>query len=246
MRIIKHSAPRLSKTTMVCDNEIDPKLLKHEAVKVCYSKAFFCPIIGRMGAGKTSILISMIKSVFKRVFHDIFVIIPSISLTSIAAEDNVFSMLPEENIYNEFTEETMTEIENRVMDNSREGCNTLLIIDDFGSQFKDLSTPENKILKKLVIKIRHLRCSMFLLCQNIFQLPKATREVATSILFYDLGVSQNEKLVKEYLPFNQKQCGEIIGTFQNPHDYILFDTRSHRVFKNLNEELVFEEEKTDI
>jgi len=239
MDIIRYKAPRLPKTTMVCDECIDAKLEKYEAVKDNFSRAFFTLIVGRMGSGKTSTIISMMKSMFRRTFADIFVVIPAISLQSIAPEDNVFALLPEENIYNDFTEETMQDIEKRVMENSANGDHSLLIIDDYGSAFSNEKDPANKILKRMAIKIRHMKCSIMLLQQNIFQLPKKLREVATSLLFFDLGVSQNEKVIKEFLPYNQKQCEEIIEAFENPHDHIILNTRSHRLFRNLRDELVF-------
>ena len=192
-----------------------------------------------MGSGKTSTIISLLKGVFHGVFEDIIVVIPAISLNSIAEEDNVFADLPEENIYNDFNQQNMEEIEKRIIENAGEGANTLLIMDDFGSRLKDLKAPEYKILKRLIIKIRHLRTSIMILAQNIFQYEKQVRENATSVLFFDLGVSQNQKLIKEYLPYNEKQCEEIIQSFNNPHDFIIFNTRSHRLFRNMKDELVF-------
>jgi DNA replication protein DnaC len=239
MEIVRHKAPRLPKTTMVCDNCIDDKLEKYEAVKDNFSKAFFTLVVGRMGQGKTSTVISLMKGIFRRVFADIFVIIPAISLQSIAPEDNVFALLPEDNVYHDFTEETMSDIEKKVMENSAHGDNSLLIIDDFGSAFANEKDPANKILKRMAIKIRHMKCSIMLLQQNIFQLPKKLREVATSLLMFDLGVSQNEKVIKEILPYNQKQCEEIMEAFESPHDHIILNTRSHRLFRNLQDELVF-------
>ncbi len=239
MEIVRHKAPRLPKTTMVCDECIDPKLEKYEAIKDNFSKAFFTLIVGRMGQGKTSTIISLMKSVFRRAFADMFVIIPAISLQSIAPEDNVFALLPDENIYHDFNEENMSDIEKRVMENSANGDVSLLIIDDFGSAFSNEKDPANKILKRMAIKIRHMKCSIMLLQQNIFQLPRRLREVVTSLLFFDLGVSQNEKVIKEFLPYNQKQCEEIMDSFESPHDTIILNTRSHRIFRNLQDELVF-------
>jgi hypothetical protein len=224
---------------MACDVPIDPKLLQYEATKDCFSHAFFCPITGRMGSGKTSTVISLMKSVFRKCFEDVIVVIPEISLHSIDEKDNIFAELPPENLYHEFNEENMTEIEKRCMENAREGYNTLLIIDDFGSRFKDAKSPEYKILKRMIIKIRHFHTSIFLLAQNIFQFEKAIREVATSILFFDLGVSQNEKVMREFLPYNEKQCEEIMSAFVNPHDHLLLNTYTHRVFRNMRDELVF-------
>lgn len=240
MKIKTHQAPSLPRTHMTVDEPIDKKLLKYEPIKDCFSQASFTLLTGRMGSGKTSTTISLIKGVFKKCFHDIIIVIPAISLRSIKEEDNVFALLPDENIFHDFNEETMREIEKRVTENANDGYNTLLIVDDFGSRMKDLSSPEYKVFKRLVIKIRHLRTSMMLLCQNIFQLEKQVRELVTNVLFFDMGVSQNEKLIREFLPYNDKQCEDIMSAFTKPHDFIILNTISHRLFRNLKDELLFE------
>ena len=80
---------------MTCDNPIDDKLLKHEAIKTCFSRHSFTIVAAKMGAGKTSTTLALLKSVFSRCFHNIFVIIPENSLNSIPEKDNLF--LPKEN-----------------------------------------------------------------------------------------------------------------------------------------------------
>lgn len=241
LTIVKHKAPKLPQTKMTVDNVIDRKMEKYEPVRDCFSKSFFCPVIGRMGQGKTSTVISLLKGAFKNVFEDILVVIPSGSLSSISPEDNVFSSLPEENIFDDFNEETMNAINDKITENASQKENTLLIIDDFASRFKDTKSPEFKMLKRIIITIRHKRTSILLLSQNIFQMEKQVRELATCVLFFDLGVSQNNKLIKEYLPYNEKQCEQIIQSFEHPHDFIVFNTKSHRLFRNLKDELVFNE-----
>jgi hypothetical protein len=243
MRIVSHPKPKLRVPKMECDTVIDNKLLKYPAISDCFSNTFFLIINGKPGQGKTSTTIGLLRGVFRRCFADMFVIIPSISLTSIPDEDNIFSLLPDENLYNEYNEKTMEDIYKRAQENSETDNYSLLVIDDYGSSFANEGSPENKLLRKMIIKMRHLRCSIILLTQNVYQLPRKTRELASSILFFDAGKSQNNKIIADFLPFNNKQCEDIMSAFTNPHDHITLNTKSHRVYRNLADELVFEDEE---
>lgn len=239
MEIVKHKAPNLPTIKMTVDGVIDSKLEKHEAIKSLFSKAFFCCITGRQGSGKSSTVLSLLKGPFKKVFHDVFVVIPSISIHSIHPEDNVYQSLPDENMYNEFSEETMSDIQKRVTENSQDKYNSLLIIDDFGSQFRNEKDPAVKILKSLSIKVRHNRCSILLLTQNFFQLLKSMRENLSAMIYFDSGKSQGIKLVREILPYTEEQSEQLLQALTNPHDFLAIDLRYHRVFLNFGDELKF-------
>lgn len=241
MRIEKLKAPRLSTTKMVCDDPIDKKLLKYPACEVNFSKNFFMVVCGQQGAGKTSTIISMLKSCWSRCFEDVFLIMPSISVASIAEEDNVFKQLPDENVFDDFTEEAMKTIEDKTKENSLDGEHSLVIIDDFGSIFGNERLTENKILRRMCIKTRHHKCSIVLLLQNIYQLPKKLREVCSSVLFFNLGKSQNEKLIKEFLPYTEEQVQEIMSMFKGEHDWLIFSVKKRRIFYKLEKELVFDD-----
>lgn len=230
---------------MDCDTVIDDKLLKYPPISDCFSNTFFLIINGKPGQGKTSTTIGLLRGVFKKCFADIFVVMPRISINSIPEEENIFSLLPEDNLYNDYDEKTMEDIYKRAQENSEEGHYSLLIIDDYGSSFSAEGTPENKLLRKMVIKMRHLRCSIILLTQNVYQLTRKMRELASSIMFFDAGKSQNNKIIGDFLPFNQKQCEEIMSAFSNPHDHITLNTKSHRVYRNLADELVFDDENVN-
>jgi hypothetical protein len=241
MRVEKLKAPRLTTTKMVCDDPIDKKLLKYPACEVNFSKNFFMVMCGQQGAGKTSTTISLIKNCFNKCFEDIFLIMPSISVASIAPEDNVFAELPEENVFDEFNEEAMTEIEKKTKENSLNGEHSLLIIDDFGSVFSNEKLMENKILRRMCIKTRHHKCSIILLLQNLYMLPKKMRENTSSIMFFNLGKAQNEKIIKEFLPYKDEQIQEIMSLFKDEHDWLIFSTKKRRLFYKLEKEILFDD-----
>lgn len=236
MKIVKHSKPKIQPVMMTCDESIDKKLEQHEAVKTCFSRYSFTIIAGKMGSGKTSTTLSLLRAVFAGCFHNIYVIIPENSLHSIPEKDNLF--LPKENenkfIYHEYNEDTLTEILEQLQEDSAEGYSSLLIVDDFSSSFKTDKGAE-RILNKIIIRMRHLKTSIMLLSQNIYQNPKKWREVATNLICFDLGKSQMEKIFNEFFDYKRDQFDEIMKLYKNPWDYLLLNLKHKRLFFDWNE-----------
>lgn len=242
MKIKQLEKPKMSKVKMACDVPIDPKLENYEAVKTCWSRYSFTIVAGLMGQGKTSTTISLIKNVFKGCFHDIFVVIPEISLHSISEKDNIFvKNCDEEHMYHSYDAETLETIYDKLTENASENYSSLLVVDDFASDFKTNKQAE-KILNRIIIKMRHLRCSIVLLGQNIYQMPKKWREVATNLICFNLGKSQMEKVFNEFYQYTPQQFQQVMTLYKSPHDYLLLNLKYKRLFYNFDE-VTFEEEK---
>jgi DNA replication protein DnaC len=243
MIIKKLSKPIMKPVLMTCDSAIDKKLEDHEAVKVCFSRYSFTIIAGKMGSGKTSTTLSLLRDVFSQCFHNIFIIIPENSLHSIPEKDNHF--LPKENeckyIYHEYNAETLQEILDQLQDESADGYSSLLVIDDMGSKFKQDKTAEN-LLNNIIIRMRHLKTSIILLTQNIYQNPKKWREVCTNLICFDLGKSQMEKIFNEFFDYKKDQFDEIMKLYKNPWDYLLLNLKHKRLFFDYNE-ILFDDKK---
>lgn len=234
MNIKPLSKPKIVTPKMKCDVPIDSKLEKYEGIKACWSYYNFTIVAGVMGQGKTSTTIGLIKSVFRGCFHNIITIIPEISLASIPQRDNVFSQCPEEDVYHSYDADTLEEIYGRLTEDSASGYSTLLVIDDFASDFKNNKAAE-KILNRIIIKMRHLKCSIMLLGQNIYQMPKKWREVATNLLCFNLGKSQMEKIFNEFYQYSPTQFAEIMTLYKEPHDYLLLNLKHKRLFYKFDE-----------
>jgi hypothetical protein len=234
--IKKYSKPKIEPVMMTCDKAIDPKLEMHEAVKVCFSRYSFTIASGKMGQGKTSTTLSLLRGVFSQCFHNIYIIIPENSLHSIPEKDNLF--LPKENeskkIYHEYSEETLLEILDELHEESEQNYSSLLIIDDMGSKFKQDKRAEN-VLNNIIIRMRHLKTSIILLTQNIYQNPKKWREVATNLICFDLGKSQMEKIFNEFFDYKRDQFEEIMKLYKNPWDYLILNLKHKRLFFDFNE-----------
>lgn len=244
MIIKKLEKPKISTTKMVCDGATDAKLEKWESVKTCFSRSNFTIISGLMGSGKTSIAISLLKSVFKHTFHDLFVIMPQISIDSISKKDNIFSNIDDDqfHLYHSYDEDTLEEIYEKMEENAKEGYSSFLLIDDYANEFK-VNKRAEVVLNRIIIKMRHLRIhSIFLLGQNIYQMPKKWREVATNLVCFNLGKSQMQKIYDEFFDFTKDQFTEIMKLYKDPHDFILMNLKHKRLFYKWDE-IIFDTEK---
>lgn len=231
--------PNIKKVKMLCDNCIDPKLKMYPMVEDAFSTASFNIIVGRMGYGKTSLITSFMKTIFKKAFENVFVIIPPNSRASI--ENDIYGKnLPEDQIYDTLTEEGLTDIYNRLQESSNEGYNSILIIDDFQAQMKDANIV--KALQKIITKMRHLRVSIWLLQQNFQALTKSLRELASNLIIYNLGKSQLTKIFDEVIELPKDKYQELIDlAFKEKHDWLLFNFhRSKKVYR-MFDEIIFQE-----
>jgi DNA replication protein DnaC len=78
-----NNKPHLSKINFECDEEIHKKLNEFELTKEFLNKSNTTAFIGRQGSGKTSLMINMIKKLYKKCFHRIFVFMPETSRNSL-------------------------------------------------------------------------------------------------------------------------------------------------------------------
>jgi thymidine kinase len=231
--------PNIKKVKMLCDNCIDEKLKMYPMVDDAFSTASFNIIVGRMGYGKTSLITSFMKTIFRKAFENVFVIIPPNSRASI--ENDIYGKnLPEDQIYDTLTEEGLTDIYNRLQESTSEGYNSILIIDDFQAQMKEANIV--KALQKIITKMRHLRVSIWLLQQNFQALTKSLRELASNLIIYNLGKSQLTKIFDEVIELPKDKYQELIDlAFKEKHDWLLFNFhRSKKVYR-MFDEIIFHE-----
>ena len=243
MQIIELEKPKLKPVKMNVDDIIDPKLEQYPAIKRCFGTSNTTLISGSTGSGKTTWLIQMMKSIFKKVYHDIFLIMPENSLNSIADKDNIFrKYLNPENIYHTYDVDTLTEIYEKIDENSREGYYSLLLIDDFGNLLKNKL--EAKILQSMFLKNRHMRLSVFVLVQNFYQMPKLIREICNNAILFNTNKSMNEKFFKEMMDIKTDQFNQLMKLCPTTHDYILVSLKHKKIYHNWNE-IVFTDEREE-
>lgn len=235
MEIIPLDKPKLKDVKMQCDTVIDEKLTKYPAIESLFSTHNFTIFAGLMGQGKSTKVLQLLASVFRKCFEHIYVIIPEISLHSIEDKSNLYKKYLDdgEHLYHEYTPEVLMTIYEKCLANAEEGMNSLVIIDDFGSQFKEKET--EKILNKLIIKMRHLHTTVFLLAQGVTQLPLKWRQMQTNLVMFNLGKSQLERVFNETIQLSKEQFERICSLYKEPHDCLMISLKHHRIFKDFDE-----------
>lgn len=240
MKITELEKPKLKPVKMNVDDIIDSKLEEFPAIRQCFGTSNTTLISGSTGSGKTTWLIQMMKTIFKKVYHDIFLIMPENSLNSIADKDNIFRKhLDPENIYHTYDVDTLTEIYEKINENSAEGYYSLLLIDDFGNLLKNKH--ESKILQSMFLKNRHMRLSVFVLVQNFYQMPKLIREICNNAILFNTNRSMNEKFFTEMMDVKKENFHQLMKLCPTTHDYILVSLKHKAIYNNWNR-IEFEDE----
>jgi DNA replication protein DnaC len=233
--------PELGNIKMNCDKVIHKKLTEFPMTNDVWSMNNFTVIVGKMGQGKTSLLTNLVKNVFNKCFENIYLIMPENSRTSI--ENDIFSKhLPKDQLHDTLTEEGLTEIYLQLQESSKEKENSMLIIDDFQAQLKEPAIV--KTLQKIITKMRHLRCSIFLLQQNFQALQKPLRELVSNLIIFNVGKSQLSKIFEEIVQMDKEKYEKLIQlSFVEPHDWILINFHRSKKIYRMFDEIVFDEEK---
>jgi KaiC/GvpD/RAD55 family RecA-like ATPase len=231
LKILKK--PNIKSVKMMCDGVIDKKLLRYPMVEDCFSKNHFTIIIGKMGQGKTSLSVQLIRDIFANCYESIYVFMPEESRNDL--EHDIFGEnLKPEQIYSELTSNDLDELYDILKANKEQGENSLVLIDDFQNIFKNKDI--EKSLEKLVIKLRHINTSIILLQQNFQKLPKKMRSLVFNIICFDLGKEELQEIFDEVIKKNRNQYNELLEfCFNEPHDWICVNTKSRKIYKKFDE-----------
>jgi hypothetical protein len=223
--------PNLPPTKMNCDDCIDAKLTTYPMIQDAFSKTSFNVCLGSMGSGKTSLIVSLLRGVFKKCFHSIYVIMPPNSRASL--DNDIFSKLPEDQVYDDLTESVLNDIYEKVKEDSSQGYYSLLIIDDFQNMFKQSNI--EKLLQKIILKMRHIRTTTFLLQQNVKSLPRNLRLLVSNYITFDLGKSQMMDLFDESIQLDKNKFQEIMDLgFKHKYDWLLINLRNKNIYSKFD------------
>ena len=234
IHIKKNKEPNLKKPKFNCDNKLCSKLDDFELTKLL-NKSHFLSLIGKGGSGKSSLMISLLKSpeMFKGVYDYIYVFIPP---TSRASVQNSFweKNLPENQIYDDLTIENLEEVYEHIESNSENGDKSLIIFDDVQSKMK-----ENNI-RKLILHLnnnkRHLKLSMWLLLQNYTKLDKQIRMNITDIITFKVSKPELQNIYEEHIELESKLWDKVqLILFKKAYDFYYLNTNNQRFFLNWDE-----------
>jgi ABC-type dipeptide/oligopeptide/nickel transport system ATPase component len=211
MKILKHIPPALNKPEFKVDNKLsihldDDPLLKH------LNRSFVCGLIGKGGSGKTTLMTSLLqtKHKFKKVFHKIYVFMPSSSRSSM--KNDIFGQLPDDQLFEGVSFENLNEVYERLLETSEEGKLSLLIFDDVQSYLKRKEIETN--LLHIISNRRHLRTSIFILCQNYIKCPKQIRQVFTDTFLFNISKNEYKAIFEEIINVSKNEFQDVIKAYR--------------------------------
>lgn len=198
------------------------------------NQSFFMCIIGKARSGKTTFLINMLtnKNVYKKVFDKIYLAVPASSRKSL--KNDIFTDLPEEQIFNELTPELFTTIqetgEEFINDEAKRPKQQLLIIDDLAIQLKDYEEE----LKQLMFNRRHIRLSVVILSQTLRSIPRALRFQTSQLIFFKTSNNLELEIIREeYVMMPKKEFIHLMNfVFDKSHSFIFIDKENEHYYKN--------------
>ena len=231
MIIEKQNDIKLQRPAVIIDILLEP-----EPKTPLPNKNGFCiSIVGSAGAGKTSVMLSLLKSKdgYKKRFHKIISVIPSSSLNSLKA--NPLKDLPDDQKFESLTYESLEEIIEMVEANREEDLLTLLLMDDVSSELQDPGLL--KKMMRLYLNRRHLKLSIISIGHSLTgkgALPYTIRKNCSHLILFKPS-SGIDVLNTDYLGLPRIKFKELIDyVFQKPHDHLFIELNTNKMYKNFN------------
>ena len=230
MNLKINKKPKLKVTKMICDDPLHEKLNEYDLSKFlnCHSTNL---LIGKPGSGKTSTMTSWFQSklLLKKVYHTIYLFQPSHSTASL--KENIFEDLP--NKYDELTYETLNDCLEKIKGDDPK-FNNAIIIDDMTASLKDGDV--KKLLKQLIYNRRHLRTSLFFLCQTYLSIERDIRKLFSNIFIFKVSIQELNLIFEEHIEIPKEDITTIRKfVFDKPYQFLFMNTDSSRLFKNFDE-----------
>jgi hypothetical protein len=248
MRLLQHNKPELKIPEFVVDEPLtkrpevaDDPLLKH------LNKSFCWGLVSKAGGGKTSFLISLLNQRGKylnKVFNKIYVFMPNSSRASM--KKNIFEHLPEDQLYEGVNFENLSEVYEKLLENTENKKKSLLIFDDVQSYLKAREVEVN--LLHIIANRRHLRTSVAVILQQYVKCPLDIRKSFTALSVWNVNKEEWDYIYQENIGITKKDFKDVIIEFNKtkrdePKSFIFIADQTN-IFINWNEAL-FEDENNE-
>ena len=233
--IKKNDIPNLKKPSFVVDSELHKKLNDYEITSLM-NKHNFCLFLGKAGSGKSTLLISLLQSpsMFKNIYHTIILFCPPNSRASI--KNDFWSILPDEQIYDELNIDNLAEAYQIAEDNAQLGYKTLIVLDDVQ---KNLKGESEKLLLHMVNNRRHCHLSIWMACQTYKSIPMQVRMGLTSLFIFKIQKKEMSTIFDEQVEIPENVFKDIVKiAFKNSHDFIFIDSNSQKIFLNWDQIII--------
>lgn len=242
LRLVELEKPNIERVHFNCDQKLCESLDRFPMVRDNLNAFRTTVILGRQGSGKTSLTINIVKRLYRKKFHKVYLFMPRTSLASL--KNNIFKALPEDQIFDELTPESIAQLNETVKENRANGLRSLVIMDDVQRALKDHQVI--RVFKEMVANQRHLNVSFIVLLQNFFALDNKVRELVHNVIFFKMDKRQNQKIFNE--------CAEMSGTafeqlndfvFDQPFNWCLINQREKRIYKMWDEVVMGDEDEEE-
>lgn len=234
IHIINNKEPNLRRPVFLVDGKLEPRLDDYEITKLM-NKSNFVMFLGPAGSGKTSMIVSLLNTptLFKKVFHTIYLIMGSNSRASI--KDNFFEKnIPPEQLYDELTVDNLNDIYEKIKEDADDGYLSLIILDDVQKDLKDKNV--EKLLLNIINNRRHLKTSIWMANQNYRALSKQVRMGLSNIFSWKVKKAEIQNLLEEQIELPRDKFNDVLKLcFKDRHDFLFTDTVSQRLFCNWDE-----------
>ena len=230
LKLKTNKKPYLNIPSFSVDNKLKDKLDNIEIFKLM-NKSHFALFLGKVGSGKSSLIISFLssKDAFKKCFHNVFLFCPANSRSSIK-DDFWENNLEEEQIYDDLTIDNLIDAYSKIEQDSLQGFKSLIILDDVQ---KNLKGDCEKFLLHIINNRRHNRICIWICCQNYKTIPLQVRLTLTDLFIFKVGKQEIENIYEELTEIDKNKFNIITNNaYKNIGDFLYLNCLSQRLFNN--------------
>ncbi len=189
---------------------------------------------GPPGSGKTNLLMNMFKSTdfYQKKFNNVYLVSPESSFLSITKHP----FADHDKVYFELTEDLIDGIYDELLElkkSEKKIQYSCLIIDDFASDIKQKNI--QSALKRLLVKSRHVSCSVIFTLQSFNLMPLTLRKLVTNLILFKPKNNKETESLNEILNMKQDEIHTLLRYgFDELYNFISIDTNSGDIRKNWN------------
>ena len=207
-------------------NNLDKQLAPDIPFPLPNYSGFNMLIVGASGSGKTTLLYSIMskkhknkqRQSYRKVFDKVYIISPTIGGESIKKDP--FKNIPEGQKQKSLSLDGLIKLEEELYENREEGLNSIVILDDVGSQLRKNAQIEKKLIQMLQNR-RHAYTSYIALLQRFRDCPPGWRNnLSHFISFRPKNAPEYEAITKELMPYDTKKNKQIMDhIFETDNNY---------------------------
>ena len=204
-------------------------------------------VTGGQGSGKSTWLNSATTcrkpngKIFSNCYNYVFYASPLETFTS--EKEHPFKDHVKSRLFHNFDKEMLENVVQQALDLKHEhNGNSLLIIDDFSEELKNLQTI--KLLKKIINKHRHYHLSVCISALTLRVIPKSIRSlVDVYVIFKPKGIQEVQGYLDEIFGISKKLMMRIMNyVFDAQHNFLMFQNKRNHYYKNFDRFIIDDED----